>query len=184
MKLSSRLLAFFVLLICGCGSAAPSVTISSPFLAEHRLLFDDGADFFDDPVALQGAWRDASIRDTYDRVDAADLVVVVTIDSSHADSDPSGLTSYRLVGQVERNVLGAAAVPQLNLLSGPESPGYATIRNNGPRLLNSRFVVYLKWYTDAEGEIRSHWHLSPASNPVLIEVERAVARTLSRRGQS
>jgi len=159
------------------------VVVSSPFLAEHRLLFDDGADFFDDPVALQGAWRDASIRDTYDRVDAADLVAVVMVHSVHADSDPSGTTSFRLVADVESVLLGNEPNGALSLLSGPDDPGYATIRDNGPRLLNNRFVVYLKWYTDEAGDVGSHWHMSPGSREVLVEAERAVGRTLARRGR-
>ena len=135
--------------------------VSSPFTPELELLFDDGVDFFAEPASLEGSWRDASIRDTQGRVDAADVVAVVEVHTVHVDSDPSQRTSYRLVGRVSRHLLGASPTSDLRLSCRAGPPGYETIAGNQHRLLNREFVVYLKWYDSPEGTVEAHWHLSP-----------------------
>ena len=180
MRLHFIFSAVVLVLATSCGPAINPAVVTSPFTADLEPLFDDGVDFFAEPAALEGSWRDSAIRDTQGRADAADVVAVVEITTVHTDSDPAQRTSFRLVARVERTILGGTPSEDLRLSCREGAPGYPTVADNQDRLLNHRFVVYLKWYEAEGGQVEAHWHLSPASDGVLVEAERAVAR----RGQS
>ena len=163
-------------LAASCGPTINPAIVSSPFTAGLETLFDDGVDFFAEPAALEGSWRDSAIRDTQGRADAADVIAVIEINTVHTDSDPAQRTSFRLVARVERTLFGGTPSDELRLSCREGAPGYPMVAENQDRLLNHRFVAYVKWYDAEGGQVEAHWHLSPASDGVIVEVERAVAR--------
>jgi hypothetical protein len=46
-------------------------------------------------------------------------------------------------------------------------------------VVEGEYLLFIKWYEEGE-EIRSHWHLSPATRRLLADVNRMLAEAESR----
>ncbi|MCG8553861.1 MAG: hypothetical protein MJD61_01015 [Proteobacteria bacterium] len=155
-----------VVFLVGCGADGALRLPVSEFTAEHAQLYEDGVDFVHDPRALSGRWRMNWERELHDRVRWADFIGVVRVSNILVEVDPEQHTSYRLRTQVEQPLLGEAP-NELELPSAYGQAGVDSVARNQQRLLNARLVAYVKWYRNDLGEIAAHWHLAPASRPVL-----------------
>ncbi len=167
----------------GCGGAAGEVR-QYQFTEEHAAVFEDGVDFVADPQILSGRWLEDWHRDMQKRVELSDFVGVVTVTTFRTDTDPGQQTTHRLLATVDRRLHGDPLGDELTLLTYEGQEGYATVQENEQRILNQRFVVFVKWYNDEEGAVAAHWHLALASEPIVSRTEELIAQGLQERTDS
>ena len=152
-------------LLVGCGGGASS-TRATEFLPTDDVLFDEGMDLVDDPVIIEGEW----IGHFEQRVDRADLIVEVQIESLSSDVDLDRRASYRLNARVRDQIKGKRSDALLLRVSDRQR-GYDSIRANEDRLLRDPFVAFVKWQADEiTGKVEPRWHLSPASQGVKKKI--------------
>jgi hypothetical protein len=53
--------------------------------------------------------------------------------------------------------------------------GFETVARNERRIVDGRFVLFVKWYANDAGEVRSHWHLTPATRDLVAKVKQMLA---------
>ena len=160
--------------LLGCGSAATPAVITSPFTEAHATLYDDAVDFVDDPTILEGRWRDDWSRQLSDRVGDSDGVFVVRVRTIRSDVNPDREVSYRLVAETDAALRGRPPNDEWSLPVG--SNGDALVEGNETRLLETPFVLFVKYYAAEDGSVKPHWHLSPASDGVVRRVEYLIER--------
>lgn len=166
------LLPMVLLCSLGCGGGAPETAIvTSEFTAEHAAVFEDGMDFVEDPTTLEGRWREDWSNDLEQRVIDADLISVVTITYVRTDTDLDRRNTYRIVAEIGRNLFGKPPEQELTLTVREGETGFGTIEGNERRILTRPFIAFIKWYRADDTRIRPHWHLAPASNPVVRRTE-------------
>ncbi len=158
-------------LLAACGSAAPPARSTSPFEAQHAEVFEDGADFIADPTHLEGRWREDWSRDLDRRVSWSDVIARVTVHTLRTDTDLDRVDTYRLIAAIDEALWGQAPEDDLTLTVREGEPGYGTLEGNDRRILNQPFLLFVKWYDTPEGQVRPHWHLAPATEPVVSRVE-------------
>jgi len=172
--------------LASCGSSAPPARVTSEFTAELAEVFEDGADYVEDPEVLEGLWRDEWSRDLDRRVSYSDLIVQVSVAAIHTDTDLDRRSAVRLEVHIDDVMLGDPPGEQLTLRVREGEPGYGTLEGNDTRLLREHFVAFVKWY-QGDGQILAHWHLSPSADGVvrrvryLVEQRRTAAEDQSER---
>jgi hypothetical protein len=161
----------------GCGAAfSQDIRVSGPFTEEHAIAFENGVDTISDPTILQGAWLRSWEEDLDRRVSLADAIALVTITTVRQDLDLDRRETYRLVARVDERRHGP--VPdEVTLVVRQGEPGFDTVRGHERRLLNQRFVAFLKWVED-QGRVVARWHLSPGAEGVVRRVNRLLERRL------
>ncbi len=136
------------------------------FRPSDAPLFDNAVDLVDAPAIVEGGWTSALER----RVGRADLIAAVRVDSLSSDF-VSRKSSYRLTVRMKNRLKGSSP-KELVLRVGDDEPGYETVRVNEDRLLQSPFVVFVKWAADPESsEPIARWHLSPGSDAVRERID-------------
>ncbi len=164
-----------VALGCG-GSRPPPVEPTSPFTAADAQVFDEGVDFVTDPTVLEGRWREDWDHSAVTRVQRADLIAVVQVNTLRTDTDPDQQTTYRIVADVQKAILGHSPTSEMTLPVERGDSGYAAVSSNQQRILDHGFILFVKWYRDAQGEVAAHFHLSPATNPISARVHYLIGR--------
>lgn len=167
----TALVALPAIVSLACGSSAPVRRQTSPFTAEHARFFDDGIDFVADPDVLDGRWRDEWADDLLGRVQSSDVIAVVEVDTLRTDTDLDRKTTFRLIGSVDRVLLGDDPGEEVTFAVREGDAGFASVRGNERRILDAQFVAFIKWYEDANRDIKPHWHLAPATRAVLARVD-------------
>jgi len=150
-----------------CGGSSQSITPSSEFTAEHARLFKDSIDFVEDPSILVGKWKETWYNEHSERIKYADLIAVVTISTVRIDTDLDGRNVYRLIGTIDEILSGETPNKEITMKVRVGEPGYESVEGNEKRILNKRFIAFIKWYEVSEDTIAAHWHLTPASTPIL-----------------
>lgn len=163
-------------LLSGCGGAQTEAVVTSPFTGEDAVVFEDGVDFVFDPDVLEGRWREDWSRELQQRVERADIVAVVRVATLRTDVDLDRRTTYRLIATVERELLGEPPQEEMSLVVREGEGGFESVRSNERRVLDGDFVAFVKWYQTEHESVAPHWHLSPATDPVLRRVEFLVRR--------
>jgi hypothetical protein len=157
--------------LAACAGTAKNVKVT-PTTAEQERVFDHGVDFVAALEGLEGRWREDWDRDLQERIGGADYIGVVHIDTLLTETNPEQRVTHGLNASVERSLYGEAKDLQLRVSEG--QPGFATVHDNLQRVESRDFVVYVKWYRDADGDRAAHFHLSPASDVIVAETERGV----------
>jgi hypothetical protein len=155
-----------------CGGAAKQTKVT-PTTPEQERVFEHGVDFVATLEGLEGRWREGWDRDLYERVGGADYIGVVHIDAVLTGTDPEQRITHRLGTRIKRSLHGDTKELQLRVREG--QPGFGSVHDNLQRIQARDFVAYVKWYVDSDGERAAHFHLSPASEAIVTETERAVA---------
>lgn len=154
---------------CGGGSGSgPRPT--GPFTAQHEALFDDAVDFIETPNALEGRWLRDWEQDTSARVSEANVIALVDVLAVHSDTDVERRSRIRVAARTVQVLLGEPPGSELALWVAEGEPGYPTVDGNASRLLQKRFVAFLRWQQVDGGRVRPRWHLSPASSQVLARL--------------
>jgi hypothetical protein len=165
MRRFSLVCALFMATACG-GASRPVV---APLTESQQRAFDNGVDFVASLEGLEGRWRDDWDRDLSERVGAADVIALVTVQTLRTDTDPQQRVTYRLLAHVDRAMVGAPRGDELALAASPDEPGFSTIHDNPARVTDKQFIVYVR-----PGPNGDRWHLSHATDSVLTETERKI----------
>jgi hypothetical protein len=167
----------FALIVCGaCGGSQGmhgKFRPSSEFTTRDTGLFEDGVDLIEDPQGLEGQWRDDWESDLNDRIARSDVIAVGTVNTLRTDLDLEHNTNYRVVFDFERSLQGEPPSNELNLASRTGAPGYSSIDRDHDKILNRRFIVFMKYAPGSEGDeeaVIAHFHLSPLSQVVLERI--------------
>ncbi|MBN1653045.1 MAG: hypothetical protein JXA30_04645 [Deltaproteobacteria bacterium] len=152
------------------------MSASSEFTATHAEFFEDGIDYVANPEALEGRWLQEWQRELEKRLEYSDFIGVITVNTLRTDIDPGRRTSYRLLATVDKSLYGNAPQEGLSLVVRDGQAGYETVDGNQRRILNEKFVVFVKWYETEDDSVLAHWHLSPASKTIVQHVQELIDR--------
>jgi hypothetical protein len=167
-----------LLLSLSCAGKTPEAQNRPPLTADQAQSFEDGVDFVATLEGIEGRWRDDWDKELDVRVGSADLIALVTIRTLRTDTDPEQRITHRLLAQVERELVGDAD-GEIELAVHADARGFTSVHENLGRLSDQQFVAYVR-----RGPEKLHWHLSPASEPVVSETEsRISARRASSGGE-
>lgn len=148
---------------CSSSGAAGSRVETRPFTQEMSRDFDDGADYIENVEDLGGRVA-ADWRSAIDRLArAADFIAVVHVETLTGSDDAASSRAYRLSSRIVGAPLHGAAPRDglIDLRVEEGQGGYNTIRSNYTRLQARNFLLFARYYTDSEGAVRPHWHLTP-----------------------
>ncbi len=166
--------------LLACGGSQDEELIGSPMDTEDYEYFDGAIDFVADPEALQGQWREQWSNGLDQRVRRADAIAYVTVQTYRTDIDPNGGETKRFSITVDRNLSGEVE-EGMTFTSRPGEIGYNTVDGREDQILNSRFVLFLRWHLPEGGTVATpYWHLSPAVEAVTARTEYLIER---RRGE-
>jgi hypothetical protein len=161
--------------LSACSSTGTQVRPRGPWSPELAQFFDDAADFIEDPGDLQGAWSADYARELQGRVDEADLICRAEVRTVNEDISVDGHRRKHLLMQVTSVLYGEAPEDnRLHISVGEGSSGFDTIDRSERRLISNHFIAFIRWYEDDDGSVRAHWHLSPATRPLVAMVRRAI----------
>lgn len=165
-----------LVLAAACGGPQETVAVvSSPFTEEHAAVFEDGLDLVRDPRLLDGPYLESWEDELGRRVDLADVIALVTVRTLRTDVDLERRRTYRLITHVDRVFFGQQVGEEVTLVVREGQGGFGTVETNEGRLLDTQYLVFLKWAED-EGTIRARWHLSPATDQIALRVRSMLAR--------
>lgn len=160
--------------IAGCGGGPAPIVVTSPFTDEHETAFENGIDYIEDPTILEGSWLSSWEDDIDRRVQLSDAVALVTVTTLRQDVDLDRHETYRLITRVDRERHGELP-DEVTFVVRHDQAGFGTVHGNDARILNQRFVAFVKW-AEEEGQIVPRWHLSPATERVVRRVNTLVER--------
>ena len=151
------------LIACG-GPATPQIRTTA-FLEGHEFLFENGLDLIVDPGALEGTWLNEWRQQLDRRVQEADVIALVTVNTVRVDTDLERRQTIRLVATPDRFFVGADNVQEGDLvLSAREGEtGYGTLESQERQVLNTQFFAFIKWKEVLDGQVQARWHLTPVS---------------------
>jgi hypothetical protein len=176
MTRSAFALSALLLASCASGGASRGAPTTQPFSAENARFFDDAVDYIENPEDLGGRlaadWRmqiDHLARES-------ELIVPVRIETVSEGTEANSAAAYTLTavatgpavkGQVPRDRHVALRVTE-------GSTGFHTVRNNITRVQAREYLLFARYQTDDEGQVRARWHLSPNTPRLLERVRDAV----------
>jgi hypothetical protein len=165
-------LSMLLMLVASCGAPPVTVaTVSSPMTPELEPLFENGVDLVRDPRVLEGAWLESWEDELDRRTGHSDVIALVTIETLRTDVDLERRRTFRLIGRVDRTLLGANVGSEIVFVVRETQAGFGTVETNERSILDGQFVAFVKWARDeSDGEVRARWHLSPATDAVSSRV--------------
>lgn len=167
-----RQIAFLasVLCIAACAKSVQTPVATQPLTVAQAQAFDDGVDFVASLEGLEGRWRDDWDRDLQTRVGDAESIALVTVRTLRTDTDPQQQVTYRLVAQVDRELVGKLG-RELELAVRADELGFTSVQENIARITDRQYVAYV-----ITGPNGPSWHLSPASSEVVTETESKITQ--------
>ena len=165
------------LFLCGaCGPpAARRIRPSSPYLAQHASFLDDNIDLIRDPEGLGGRWASEWATDLRGRIGYADLIARVRVESITVETDAEQRRRMHINAHVMERHRGRVPTDRkVTLLVAEGTESWQAVSEHEDELLSGRFIAFIKWFTDGQGEIRNHWHLSPSSQALAQTIRTAI----------
>lgn len=172
--------AVFTASLAACGGGFRP---GAAFQPNEARFFDDGIDIMRDPSKLGGQWSVSYGREFDARVSLSDLVAVVEVVSVQTNRDIDGLEAKRITVAVVEEIFGMSPARNLLLRSLPEALGYTLIERHEGQL-SGRFVAFIRFFEGEDGALAKHFHLSPASKPVLEATRARVAARMAEESSS
>lgn len=172
------LLPFVSLAMAACGGNGGNgaqARVTSPFTTEHARFFDDAVDLIREPEALGGRWAEEWDEELRGRTGYADLIARVVVQTLRTDTDLEHRNTYHLVCRINETLQGESPGEEVQVSVSEGSGGFETVARNERRIVDARFVLFLKWYADDAGEVKSHWHLTPATRSMVEQVKLMIA---------
>jgi hypothetical protein len=149
-----------------CAGSAPRVESAPPLTPAQAQAFDHGVDFVATLDGLEGRWRDDWDRDLSTRVEIANRIALVTVRTLRTDLDPQQQVTYRLVAEVDRELVGREGPKEIELAVSAEERGFSSVHENLARIADRQYIAYVTAGPDGPS-----WHLSPATPQVVSETE-------------
>lgn len=166
-------LALCFALLAGCASR-PQIQTTGPFTAEMGRYFDDSVDYISNLDDMGGRMASDLNSQLAYLGRTADIIAVVNIETIAVSSDADSGQAYRLVANIAETLHGTApADNHLQLRAVQGQAGYNTVQGRQDRLQSGRWLVFARWYTDGQGEIRAHWHMYPHSDALVRRMREA-----------
>lgn len=161
----------FTLAVGACASPRAQTTVeTAPFTAENARFFDDAVDYIENPEELGGRVA-VDWRTQIDHLSAeSEVIVPVRIETVSEGSEANSASAYTLTA-VGTGAALKGRLPgdrRLSLRVNQGSTGFQTVRNNIARVQSREYLLFARRHTDAEGQVRFRWHLSP-NTPRLLE---------------
>ncbi len=173
-RLTVVVLFLVSLLAVGCGAAV--FQTGEPWDPKETPFFDDGIDMVEDLSSLSGKWGYSAENELEGRVQLADLVAVIRVMAVQTTSGVNGDSAKRIEVEVVRAIYGDPPTMRFPLVSKKEAPGHELILRYERHLTETgRFLVFVRWFRDDQGATGHHFHLSPASDKLIPEVERRIS---------
>ena len=163
----------FLAALCSLGCGGGGFQAGNPWDPAESKVFDDGLDLIDDLSKLSGEWAYRSEEQLDARVNLADLVAVISINSVQTTENLEGAQAKRIEAPIARSLYGDSPSETLVLLSVEGSLGYPLVLRNEHRLVG-RHIAFVRWFDDG-ASLGHHFHLSPASDQNIDYVERKVS---------
>ncbi len=156
----------------GLGAACSSTNantasriVTAPFTPDLAAFFDDSVDYVENVEDLGGRVASDWRRQIDGLSRNADVIGVVRIETVTSGSESSSSGSFRLTTVSSRapfkGTFPSDGRIDLRVLEG--EVGYHTVRNSAQRLQANQWLLFVRWYDDADGQVRPHWHLTPAT---------------------
>ncbi len=170
----SRSLLVVALSLCAACSSTTTNTAwhasAAPFTSDLAAFFDDAVDYVENVENLGGRvatdWR----RQIDGLARNADVIGVVRIETVTSGSESTSSGSFRLTAVSARAPFKGTFPPdgRIDLRALEGEVGYNTVRSSAQRLQAGEWLLFVRWYDDADGQVRPHWHLTP-STPGAIQ---------------
>lgn len=164
-------------LLLGCAST--TITHNNreirPFPSTLSQAFDDGVDYIADVDNLGGRLA-ADWRDQIDILTReSDLIVAVRIETVTSGAEASASGTYRLTAAaITAPIVGDRPDNnRVELRVSEGELGYNTVRANLRRLQSGEYFLFARWYTNDDGQVRAHWHLTPRTDAALQRIQSA-----------
>ena len=156
-----------------CGGAPARST--APLRPEQASLFENGIDWITAPTALQGQWKTEWYNELDQRVQHADVIADCKIRTLRTDIDHDQRVVHRMSIRLSKVYQGEVDADDLELAVSDHQAGFPSVDQGKERILDRRFVAFVRWAKDTDGQVRPHYHLGAASPEVLAEVKKRVA---------
>lgn len=156
-------------------TAGPRV-VSGPFTTELAAFFDDAVDYVENVEELGGRVASEWRRQLDGLANNADIIAVVRVETITSGSESSTAGSYRLTAVATRDPI-RGTLPndrRLDVSASEGEVGYNTIRSGTSRLQARDWLMFVRWYEDSDGQVRPHWHLTPATEQALQRARDAI----------
>ncbi|MFO0602037.1 MAG: hypothetical protein U0324_02630 [Polyangiales bacterium] len=175
----TALLLLSLALPLGCsGTTANSAAraVSGPFSPELAALFDDSVDYVENVEELGGRVASDWRRQIDGCARGADVIAVVRVETITSGSESTSSASYRLTTVASRDPLKGTlpADRRTDLMTSQGEVGYNTVRAGSSRIQAREWLMFVRWYDDADGQVRPHWHLTPATEQALQRARDAI----------
>lgn len=179
MVRSALLFVLSVSLLAGCSAAAAHGTarvVTGPFTPELASYFDDSVDYVENVEELGGRVASDWRRQIDGCARHADLIAVVRVETITAGSESNTSGSYRLTTVATREPLRGtlSADRRTDLITNQGEVGYNTVRAGASRIQSREWLMFVRWYDDVDGQVRAHWHLTPATEQALQRARDAI----------
>ncbi|MFO0646309.1 MAG: hypothetical protein U0326_08715 [Polyangiales bacterium] len=149
--------------------------VSAPFTPDLAPFFDDAVDYVENVEDLGGRVASDWRRQIDGLSRNSDVIGVVRIETVTSGSESSSSGSFRLTTVSARAPFKGVFPPDgridLRVLEG--EVGYNTVRNSAQRLQANQWLLFVRWYDDADGQVRPHWHLTPATTGAIQRAQDA-----------
>lgn len=172
-----------VLTLCLAGAACSSTrttgathVASAPFTPDLAAFFDDAVDYVENVEDLGGRVASDWRRQIDGLAQNSDVITVVRVETVTSGTESSSSGSMRLTTVSSRAPL-RGTVPddrRIDLRVSEGEVGYNTVRNSSTRLQSREWLMFVRWYDDADGQVRPHWHLTPATPAAIQRAQDAI----------
>ena len=148
----------------GCARGAANVPATAYQPTDARL-FDHSVDFVETPVIVEGEWRGAFEQ----RVVRADLIAAVRVESSVAET-VKRQSALRIAVRVTDRLKGEST-RNIELRVDDTQASFSTVEDHEQRILNERWIAFIKWEAVEGAAPIPHWHLSPDTAEVRAKID-------------
>jgi hypothetical protein len=175
----TALLLLSLALSLGCSgttAAAGSRAVTGPFTPELATFFDDSVDYVENVEELGGRVASDWRRQIDGCARSADIIAVVRVETVTSGSESTTSGSFRLTTIATRDPLKGTlpADRRTDLITSQGEVGYNTVRAGSSRIQARDWLMFVRWYDDTDGQVRPHWHLTPATEQALQRARDAI----------
>lgn len=177
MPVKRVLAVAMVLWACSSCASDPGAAarVTAPFTERDAQLFDDSVDMVETPEELSGAWQEDWEKELDERFADSNVIARGRLITLRTDQDLEQRTTFHLVVAVEEVLEGRLDGEELSLRVAQGAVGYANVERYREQMLNKPFVVFVRWYEDASGEVAAHFHLSTPSKHLAQRLDKLLA---------
>jgi len=174
MRALARIVGIAVITVSAlqCSSTQRTTTRPTrPFTPDLLPYFDEAADYIDSVQGLGGRIASDWEAQIAGLSRNSDLIAEARVETLLQGADSEGREVYRLTARTVRVLRGDAPIDgRIALRVSEGQVGFNTIRGTEERLQRTRWMLFVRWYTDGAGEVRAHWHLTPYSDDLAARV--------------